>query len=371
MKKKIAHMLILPIMAGSQQISFDILKNLDSNKYEKYIIVGHSDNKSSLEFYEAFRAAGVEIIIVDELKRSIGIHDVFVIKKLMQIMQEYKFDIVHTHSTKSAIVGRLAARFVGIKKIVHTVHGISFHKEEPILKRTIYYMAEFFSSFFGDFNIVVNKCYLKYYWYLPKDRCFNIYNGVDFSKLNCIKKKNNEVLKTCRILFMGRLDRSKDPITFLKAINVLAKDNLKIEAWIGGIGELEQECIAFVNENNLNDNVKFLGWVTDKSSIYNSCDILCVPSIFEAFGLVFVEAGYFNLPVVSTTVGGIPEVVKDTVTGYLIPPKDYIQLASKLSDLSNDIQKRIRFGRNAYEYVTKEFDINKMVLAYDRIYNLS
>ena len=145
---KIAHVQVIPQLSGAQQISLDLLSSLNYENNDLYMICGEIKEVNS-DFLEKFNSIGVTIIEVPNLKRELGKHDFFAFIELYRIFKKFNFDIIHTNSTKPAILARIAARMSGCKKIIHTVHGIAFHKHIPILKRILYYFAELFSVYFG------------------------------------------------------------------------------------------------------------------------------------------------------------------------------------------------------------------------------
>jgi glycosyltransferase involved in cell wall biosynthesis len=115
--------------------------------------------------------------------------------------------------------------------------------------------------------------------------------------------------------------------------------------------------------------VNFAGWQNSLSDYYQAADIFISSSIYEAFGLTFLEAGYHKLPIISTNVEGIPEVVLNEKTGLLCNPRDYNVMSENIIRLSNDSQLRSLLGKNGYKYVTKKFSVSDMVSKYEAVYN--
>ncbi|AWK03008.1 glycosyltransferase family 1 protein [Flavobacterium crocinum] len=364
---KILHIVVLPVFAGAQKISFSILENL--NDFEnKYILCGEGTEGEYAEFDDAFSKINTTVFHNKHLKRRIGLHDIKAFIDIYRLCKREKYDIVHTHSTKSGIIARTAAKLAGCR-VVHTVHGIAFHENENLIKRTVYYLIEFFSTFFCDKLILVNRFYGKYYSFFNK-KIKVIHNGIDFSKLNQINgsiqsKDNNKV----NLLFVGRLDEQKDPLNLLKAFKILIdQKQYSLYLRIIGAGELHSICENYINDNGLSEYVALLGWQSNVVPFYQSSDILCIPSIYEAFGLVFVEAGFFSLPSVATLVEGIPEVVLNNKTGLLVRSKNPQEFSDALKKLIKDRELRIKMGRNAKEWVVSEFSSIKMIESYKSMY---
>ena len=360
-------------MSGVQRVSYEILKNLPAEEYEKHILFSSEIDAGDKEYcISMFKEIGVNVILNENIVREISLSkDIKAFKEIHSLCKQHQFDIVHTHSTKPGIVGRIAARLAGVPKVIHTVHGTAYHKYVKFSRRIYYYSIEFFASFFSHKIVLVNNYYRKYYSFFKK-KVTVIHNGIDFSQLP--KKEYNKITppeKNIELLFVGRLDIPKDPLTLLKAINYL-KTNLHKNNFVlkmVGDGEYYNDCKKYIEDNNLISSVKLLGWRTDVSTFYKDCDIFCTSSIYDAFGIMFLEAGYYRIPVVSTLVEGIPEVVKNGETGILIPEKDEVSLAKAICVLMEDAELRKHMGDNAHDWVTKEFTLNKFINKYLQIYS--
>ena len=362
--KKIVHVQVIPQLSGVQQVSFDILKGLD-NHYDKYIIFGGEEKDSKV--HDIFESKGITVIYIDSLKRNISLMDFNAAFDLYKIFRKYNFDIVHTNSTKPGVIGRIAAKIAKVPKIVHTVHGIAFHKYESNLKRFFYYSLELGSCLFGDVNISVNKFYLRFY---PRFICksVSIYNGVDFSQLKVNKISSGNCIN---VGFFARLDKQKDPITFIRIVNFLYNNKLvnkNVHFYLAGDGELKGECLHLIKELELCGLITYVGWISDKSEFFNDIDILCQPSLWEAFGLNLVEASYFGIPCVASNVEGVSEVIEHDKTGLLCPPQNIRSFSEAIAKLVNNSSYRLALGTEASVKVKKEFQLSMMVNQYKEIY---
>lgn len=380
-KIKVVHIQVLPKMSGVQQFSYRLLSNLPDNKYEKYILFSSTESVSAFQkisLIDNFSSKNIKIIWLDSLKRDIGMHDFRCLLDLYRIFKKYQFDIVHTNSTKPGIVARFAARLARVKKIIHTVHGIAFHNQQNFFKRLVFFIIESFFVPMSHYNVCVNKYYLKFYNKIPFSHALTIYNGMDFSlysseksdaaslPLSLINKNDNSL----HLLFVGRLDFQKDPLTLLAGFKLLLEKIVDIQCYlhIVGDGELFEQCKTYCVGSNIEDRVIFHGWVAQPQIFYSLCDVFVCSSVYEAFGFTLIEAGFYGLPIVATKVEGIPEVVVDGKTGILVPPSNPEKLSLAIENLICNPSLRESFGNNGKHYVINNFSIFKMVAEYESLY---
>lgn len=370
--KKILHILVLPKMAGSQKIALEILRGLPDTEYDKWVLFSAKEDTSPAESdycEERFREAGARVLYSKHMKRAIGPRDIPATREIYRLCRKERFDIVHTHSTKPGIIGRFAATLAGVPLVIHTVHGLAFHQFVKFPKWQFYWCCEMIASLFCHKIVLVNRFYRKHFKAF-RHKTQTVYNGVDFGLLPAPLPAADEPGHP-KILFVGRLDRPKDPLTLLKAARIVVDRIPQARFTLVGDGEKYDECVKFVRDNGLEENVTLAGWQDNVAPFYASHRIFVAPSIYESFGLMFVEAGYYRLPVVATCVEGIPEIVLDNKTGLLSEPGDPEKIAGNIIRLIDDPALRRQMGQAAYEYVTGEFSAEKMVEQYRKIYENS
>lgn len=369
MRTKILHIQVLPKLSGVQKVSLEIFKKLSDEAYDKYILFSNSlDCGDKAECIKEFEETGAKVLFSKHLKREISISDFPALIELYKLCKREKFDIVHTNSTKPGIIGRIAAFVAGVPLVVHTIHGLSFHKFVKFPIWQFYWVCEMFASIFCHKIIIVNKYYSKYFKWFKNKTC-TIYNGVDYSKFST--STINDYTKRKRrvdVLFVGRLDKPKNPLLLLEAARRVRIAHPNVHFCLVGDGEYMDQCRRFINDNHLNDYVSLEGWRTDVHNYYQRSDIFAVPSIYEAFGIMFLEAGYYRLPVCSTTAEGIPEVVINNLTGILCEPNDVDAFTKNLTLLIDNAELRKQMGENGHTRVVERFNASLMVSEYLEIY---
>ena len=372
MRIKILHIQVLPKLSGVQKVSLEIFKKLIDDKYDKYILFSDSlDCGDRTECIKEFEETGAKVLFSKHLKREIGISDFPALIELFKLCKREKFDIVHTNSTKPGIIGRIAAYLAGVPLVVHTIHGLSFHKFVKFPLWQFYWACEMFASIFCHKIVIVNKYYTKYFKWFKNKTC-TVYNGVDYSTFPAMNTDDNTKINgKVNILFVGRLDKPKNPLQLLETARRLRSTHPNVHFCLVGDGEYMEQCRNFISNNHLEDYVSLEGWRTNVYDYYQRSDIFAVPSIYEAFGIMFLEAGYYNLPVCSTTAEGIPEVVINNTTGLLCEPNDVDAFTKNLALLIDDTELRKQMGNSGHINVVKNFDSSKMVDKYLKIYEMS
>lgn len=367
--KKILHIQVLPKLSGVQRISLEIFKGLSDEEYEKWILFSNTESISKEEkeyVKQEFSKLNVKVLFSNNLFRNIGLKDLKAFIEIYKLCRKEKFDIVHTHSTKPGIIGRIAAKLACVPLVIHTVHGLAFHDFVGFPKWQFYWVCEMFASCFCDKIILVNKFYYKYFkWFKNKIR--TIYNGIDYTLYPLFSQEKKK--KGIQVLFIGRLDIPKDPQTLLLVAKSVLQKRKDVYFTIVGDGEKFEECKNFIEQERLSDFITLTGWRNDVADFYATHDIFITTSIYESFGIVFLEAGYYKLPVVATNVEGIPEVIVNGQTGLLSDPRDVEQISSNLETLIEDEILRDKMGQAAYERVTTLFSLRNMVKGYLEIYN--
>lgn len=205
----------------------------------------------------------------------------------------------------------------------------------------------------------------------PKEKLITHYIGIEIPEKNYYVNDTNKI----NILHVARLTKKKGTIYLLQAIRLLNNKNIVLN--IIGDGPLNESLKKYVADNNLEDNVCFLGSQPHKvvMEYMLKADIFCLPSVTassgdsEGLGMVFLEAAVSSIPVVATKHGGIPEAVENGITGFLVPEKNSQALADKFKLLIESPELRKSMGQAARLMVEEKFDIKKQSKKLEEIYS--
>lgn len=296
------------------------------------------------------------------------------IRECYNLIVKNKYDIVHTHSSTAGICGRIAAKLAGVPLIIHTVHGFPFHDFMPPLKKNFLVFLEKFCAGLCDHMITVSKLNLEEIVERNIDkRCHltNIYSGINLDKFNinntCAAiKANLNIPENYQVVTkVARLSNQKAPQFYIAAAKKVLSQKQDVVFLLVGNGPLKEELETLVKDE---PSIRMMGEREDIPEILKITDIFALSSIYEGLGRAMTEAMICSKPVVAPEVNGIPEVVIDGKTGFLVPPKNPDALAEKLLLLLNDENKKLEMGNNAYHQVVPAFSADKMVDDIDLLY---
>ena len=299
------------------------------------------------------------------------------LKKINMCTKRNKNILAHVHMAsqvstyrKSLIICYL--RFKKIPVIIHFHGGAfrDFYRDQPkILKKYISFVLKKSNA-----QIALTPSWKKYIDDITiKNDSVVISNCVSIpSESECIdKRKKNKVI---HLTFLGRLDSVKGIFDLIHAASILKERKKSFVLNIAGEGE-RQKCIEMINNYNLKNYVKLLGWVDgdDKKKMFRFTDIFVLPSYYESFGIVLVEAMSYKIPIVASNGGQIPEVVENGINGMLFDAGDVEQLANAIERMMEDENLRTRLGRNgrfnAMENYSREVFGNKIQDLYNKLYS--
>lgn len=377
-KIRIAQIITRLDWGGSADIIRILCESLPADKYEIKLIVGktlHPADKTK-DFFNKFKD---NIIPVPWLKRDINpLFDFLALLNLCLILKKKRFDIVHTHTAKAGALGRLAAHLAGNRKLIHMPHGNNFYGYfNPVVSRAVVWIERFLSRYTTVFVTLseLEKKELIEYTVAPAQKIKVVPSGLDLEFKNidfnsCQAKKMdfgfNPEQKIVGLI--SRLEPIKGVQYFIEAIPEVIKNNNEAAFLIVGEGSLRRKLEDRARELGVSGKVIFAGWREDILEVISFLEILVQPSLNEAIGRVLLEAQGLGVPVIATSVGGIPEVVKDGITGILVPAKDTKQLALAICRLLEDSQIRLAMSKNAREWIDEKFSAAKMIRELDSLY---
>ncbi|MFB6298257.1 MAG: glycosyltransferase family 4 protein [Salinirussus sp.] len=282
-------------------------------------------------------------------------------------LRRREFDIVHTHSTEAGIIGRAGAALAGVPAVVHTVHGVPFSTDRSRLLNRFVLACERQVAPVTD-RIVTNADAIAEE-YLSRgigeaDQYVTIYSGIDTEAFADAEPAADLDPTGPVVLMVARLAEGKGFDVLFDAVERLADREFSV--YVAGDGPLSDALAADIEARGL-DRVSLLGYREDVPRLLAASDVFVLPSFREGTPRVITEAMASGLPVVATSIAGIPEQVDDGETGLLVPPGDPAALADCIERLLADENRRERMGDRARDRVQR-FSAETMCADLDALY---
>ena len=358
----------------------------DRRRFRVMLVCGQKEAMSAEESalidagLRDLQRAEVPLITIPSMAREINpFRDVRAVWGLWRLMRRERPAIVHTHTSKAGLVGRLAAWLARVPVVIHTPHG---------------------HIFYGYYGMLMSKmiCWVERILAMPTDRIVTL---TDQGAREHIQHKiarpqkfavipSGITLSTFRSVRVDRSVKRKElgiPVEGVVVGTVGRLVPVKGHAWLLQsapriLCEYPQACFVFIGDGPLSNQLRlladnlgvsasvlFLGVRRDVPECLATFDVFVLPSLNEGMGLALVEAMAMGLPVVASRVGGVPDIVTDGVNGVLVPACDEQALASAVLGLLRDPSQRKAFGESAIRSVNQRFDITSTVEAIENLYD--
>ena len=343
----------------------NLLKGLDKNKYEIYVL-----SKPGGPLVEEVKKNNFHYIPINSLRRNLSFWDVIAFIIMIRIFRKYRFDIIHTHSSKTGFLGRIAGHFARVPKIIHTVHGFPFHQFQPRYVRKFYQAMERLASRFCDYVVFVNNSERELAIakkIVSLNKALTIYNGIEPPDINILKssmKTDNFVIGS-----VLRFCKQKNVINTVKAAITVCRVNSKINFVFIGDGEELNECIKIVDDVKMVERIQFPGWQTNIFEWLIGFDVFLLFSKWEGLPISILEAMSVGLPIVASDIKGNNELVNSR-NGYLISVNDIDKLTKVLVSFPNKKELLNKLGDESLKIVKEKFNLRSFITEYEKIYKL-
>ena len=378
-KCRILHIITRLIVGGAQENTLYTAQLLDNETFAVEVISGpQTGSEGSL--IEEGRSKGVRITILPSLVRQVNPWmDFKALWQMVGYLRKNQYSIVHTHSSKAGILGRIAAKLAGIPVIIHTVHGWSFHDHMPWVTRFAYIMLERICAHFTDALIVVTD----------RDEQKGLQAGIgkssQYHKIrSAIPLKEFDPLRTDRQLIrqeldipmnslvlgtVGRFSTQKNPIDWVYVAEKISQEIPDCRFLMVGDGPLLPQVKALLLEKNLNNKFLLPGIQRNIPQMMAAMDVFLLTSLWEGLPRVIPQAMSMHLPVVATSVDGSTEIIMDGLNGYLCLPGNVNCLVDRCLKLLKDSELRQAISLKGHETAIENFDLSQMIAQIDDLYN--
>lgn len=321
---KIVHIITRMVAGGAQRNTLMCALEQAQSGHQVTLISGLQTGSEGSLLEEA-RQAPFRFVQMPALVREVApAQDLKALLQLTTWLRRSPVDIVHTHTSKAGLLGRVAACLARIPIVVHTPHGHVFHSYFSPLKTRLFKLLEKSLAHVTDALVMLSAGELQDHLdegICPPQRMYVIPSGVS---LEAFRRCRQSSLERPRLGYIGRLADIKGPLDLIEAMSHVPDE---VELWMVGDGPQRAEVEQRIRDLQLDSRIHLLGWQHDIPHYLEQIDVLVVPSHNEGMGRVAVEALAAGVPVVATRVGGLVDVVRPGVNGALAPEKDPAGLA--------------------------------------------
>lgn len=383
---RVLHPITRLIIGGAQEntmLTAQLMNHSDPYKgrYRVDVVSGPQTGPEG-SLIEEVRARDVKLTILPELLREISPLNEFKALAKLRVMMRGKdgkpaYDIVHTHSSKAGVLGRLAAKWAGVPIIVHTVHGWSFHDKMSPCKKALYVLLEKMGDAVGDAMIVVSPNDIEkglVEGISQRERYTLIRSGIEMERFGHPQISRDEMRRQLGIppdaLVVGsvtRLSAQKAPLDLVATFAEIHKVRPDVYFVVVGDGSLRAEVETALRENGIFDRTILTGLRRDVPELLNTFDVFVLTSLWEGLPRVLPQAMATGLPIVCTQADGSAEAVAEGQNGYLVARGDTAGMSERVLRLLNDRNLRGTMGAEGRRRAP-EFSVTTMVAEIDKLY---
>jgi len=373
----VAHVITRLIVGGAQENTLaTMIGHARTGAFDAELLVGPTYGPEGSLVGEA-RRAGIVMRRVPALLREINPPaDAVALFHLATILFRGRFDIVHTHSSKAGILGRVAARIARVPIVIHTAHGWAFSDERATFRRGFVHAERWCAALTDAFIAVSAEDVLSASRLgIGRPEQYTIIrSGIDLARFSRPARDPADVRRELGIpdaaRVMGsvmRLSPQKNPLALVETLSSLCEEFPDLVLVIVGDGPLRAEVQSLAATRGLAGRVILPGLRSDVPDLLGLFEIFVFSSWFEGLPRVVPQAMAAGLAVVSTDSGGVREAVSEGITGYVVARGDGAALTSRVRELLRDPERARAMGARGREHAV-EFDVARMVMSIEDVY---
>jgi glycosyltransferase involved in cell wall biosynthesis len=345
--------------------------------YETRLVVGR-EAPSEGNFLDLARARGIDYVQLAGLGREIRpLADVVTLWQVYRMLRGWRPAIVHTHTAKAGVLGRLAARLAGVPIVVHTYHGHVLRHYFGPLRTTLFRRLEAFLNRVTDVAVTVSaalRADLIAMGVCPPEKIRVVPLGLELARFTAARPRT-AVREACGagpgeavVGIVGRLVPIKDVGSFLEAATRVRETRPGTRFAVVGDGECRAALEAQASALGLAGAVTFLGWRKDLEAVYAGLDVVVNSSLNEGTPVALIEAMAAGRPVVATAVGGTPDLLGGGARGRLVPAADAGALAAAILETLERPEEAAGRARAGRDYVLAHHSAERLLSDIDSLY---
>jgi len=319
----------------------------------------------------------MDVRLVRGLRREVSpLDDVRAFFALVGEFRKFRPDVVHTHMAKAGMLGRIAARVSGVPVVVHTFHGNVLRGYFGPRRSTAFSWLERLLALLSTRIVTLSprqSAEIVALAVAPASKLTEVPLGVDLVPLltaerGALRRELGIAAGVPLIGTVARLVPIKAVDTFIQAAAVVARQRSDARFVVAGDGPLRAPLEELARTLGLKDRLVFLGWRADLPAIYGDLDVVVLTSRNEGFPVSLIEALAARCAVVATAVGGVPDLIRDGINGYLVQPDDPNAVARAVENLLRSPDLRTRMGVAGRDSVYPAYDASAVVANMSNLY---
>lgn len=368
--KRILYVITKSNWGGAQRYVYDLAVAAKARGHEVRVISGREG-----ELTDRLREANVPVSPIPSMQRDVRLASDFkVFGEISALIREFEPDVVHGNSSKAGALVALAGRLRGVRRIIFTAHGWAFNENRPRWQKIIIGFIHYLTVVLSHTTICNSEATKRDIRWMPfvGRKLVVVHHGVHTFPLLSKNEARQALAPTLTartwIGTIAELHPIKGLDTLIQAVEHVLPDYGDVGLVIIGEGEERGYLEHLIKVEGLSEHAFLAGHVTNAPTHLSAFDLFVLPSRSESLGYVLLEAGMASVPAIGTTVGGIPEILEENVTGLLVPPNDAHALTNAIEKLLKDSSLRAKLGDALHQKVLKEFSPERMLEATFALY---
>lgn len=376
-KKKILFLSTKSVLGGAQRYIIDLVDYLPKDSYETVVAAGGREPLSA-----KMSERNIPFHTIKSFTRDIGfLNDIKAFFEILSLVRKINPDILHLNSSKASFLGSLAGSFARVPKIISSTHGWPFLENRPKWQRKLLLILTRLQSRFINTIICVSEfdyAIAAKEHVAPTKKLVQIHNGIDaarqlfldknsareklFSKIK-ITPKNYFVIGT-----IAEYTKNKGLLYLIEAAEHIIKVESNAIFLLVGWGEEKKFLEDQIAYRQLTNHVFLVDYLPEAFTYLKAFDVFILPSTKEGFAYTLLEASLAELPIITTRVGGNPEIIENLKNGILVRPGSPEEIINAISHLLGDSTDQTSLGTEARKKVIRDFSITSMIALTEAAY---
>jgi len=370
-KIRVLHVITRLVAGGADENTLATVEGLDKSCYEVDLLIGGQS-----DFLFASQTRSGRLVTISELVREPApLKDVIALYKMYRLIRSRRYHIVHTHTAKAGMLGRLAGFVCNTPLVIHTLHGSTFRDSLHPWRSRLYQILERMAARATSQFVTVGEDLREIYLGARigrADRYITIRSGFELERFRLqpqeVERRGQAMRDSLGLSAdgpvvgtAGRLEIRKGHSYFLQAAQQVLQQQPEVVFLIAGDGPAGRELVQQARRLGIERSVRFLGHRYDIEDVMACMDVFALTSLWEGLPRVLVQAAALGKPIVSFDIEGVREVVVDGKNGYVLPLRDVQGLAEKIHQLTVNRANAVRMGERGRILATTEWDVGTMV----------